>query len=405
MNKSTTYDMKRHEYLLHLPLGAALCGLALAACHADLDEPGATDGTDSEASGVTMTVGAAGTGTSGSSRPVFLFWDASTFLRTAATVDPEPELFYVSTPSQAITAYAPGSGKTTDVETWYDTGHAYLRNSQTVLVSGFSPERAAPDAQDTTKTLAERYARLCVPPELLGEDSLYVASGVCLGSETHPFSSPLQFVHASARLIVTAKLATGMPWPVKNVAVEQTDVSALLYRMTWKSYETADSLSRCGYVCETYNKKKDWDALSEAQQQAVRDRLKSFTYTANLPAYDHDLNGVAVAPIDTFYLRPGTSAVTLNITATMGGTESYQVRGKKFLFKNAKGKTITLQSGDSYELRLLFSKEDIQYGCQKLDFEDGGNFYVSIQPFETSTEKKTEETNDNETGGETPPEE
>jgi hypothetical protein len=195
-----------------------------------------------------------------------------------------------------------------------------------------------------------------------------------------------------------------MPWPVKNVAVEQTDVSKLLYRMTWKNYETADELSRCGYVCEDYVQAKDWDALSEAQQQAVHERLKSFTYTANLPAYDHDLNGVDVAPIDTFYLRPGTSDVTLNITATMGGTESYQVRGKKFLFKDATGKTITLQSGDSYELRLLFSKEDIQYGCQKLDFEDGGNFYVSIQPFETSTEEE-EETEKGETDGGTSPEE
>lgn len=325
------------------------------------------------------------------SPPVFLFWDASTLLRTDPKTDPTPELFFVASPQDSVPVYSPTDGTTTtDRERWYDTGHPYLDDDQTVLVSGFLPAAVAADADDETKTsMAERYAQLTVPPEMLALDSVWIAREARLGSSYNPFSKALCFVHASTRLIVKAQLASGMPKQVKGVQVRVSDSSAVLYRLQWQSYETNSELTKCGYVGAPFDKATDWDPLTEAQKTAVRSRLTSPTYASNLPtALVVSADAKQKAVIDTFYLRPGLSFLTLDIDATMGGTQNYRVRRLPVQLQDAQGQTLTLSSGDSYELTLHFSKADVQVSGQIVDFYDGENLYIGVQPFTTTIQNE-----------------
>jgi hypothetical protein len=42
---------------------------------------------------------------------------------------------------------------------------------------------------------------------------------------------------------------------------------------------------------------------------------------------------------------------------------------------------LVLHAGDSYEVTLNFNNIDIELEGRKLDFDEGGNVYIAIQPF------------------------
>lgn len=296
------------------------------------------------------------------SPPVFLFWNASTFLTGG-----EPDLFFVSSPAFTADHYYPTDTVTlaTDRTTWYDSGHAYLNDDQTVLVSGFIPVTAA----------GEDFKHIVLKSDMLGRDSVWIAGEAELGSSYNPFSRALTFVHASTRLIFKAQLAEGMSLPVRNVQVTVHPEGAALYALKWQSYTTSQQLKQCGFVAD-----EDYQP-SEADQKLAAQRLTLKTYTGQLPSANWvALNPSLIVTLDTVYVRPGLSRISLDVAAVMGTNQEYQVRNRTISFRQ-NDTDLTLESGDSYVVTLKFSKDDIYFGGYKVDFEEAGNYYVTASPF------------------------
>ncbi len=315
--------------------------------------------------------------------PVFMFWEAASLLRTSDTVAPQPDLFFVTSPSDPAWAYSPSGDKIeTDRETWYDTGHPYLNDDETVLASGFFPLSAARTDTAADGTVASDYTQLVLPPDMLGRDSLWIAREPVLGSSYNPFSQALCFVHATTRLVLKGQLAQGMSLPVHHVKVT-LHASDVLYRMQWHSYETTAQLRQSGFEVVDYDAAVDSARLSAADSAALAARL-TYTNRAYMPSYlVATMDTSAREPLGTFYLRPELTGLRIDVEAQMGtSNQLYEVLNWPITFADEAGNAIKLHSGDSYELILKFNMLSIELTGRKQDFQDGGNAYVTLKPYQ-----------------------
>lgn len=378
-----------------IPLFVALCALATA-CRSEVDDAVA----DTEAPTVMMRVGAQLATTKYNtltlddidpemSPPVFMFWDASTFIDETVL----PDLFFVTSPEEPAPTYTAGDGSTKrDTATWYDTGHPYLNDDETVLASGFIPSGAAsvkePATTDAdgkvTKEATLDYTRLTLPPDMLARDSLWIAKEALLGSSYNPFSKALRFIHATTRIVFKGQRAEGMGQRVHNVTVTVSDPAYVLYRMKWKYYYTASTLKKNGFVAVDYDKAVDYDPLTDADKAALSARL-THTFAGNLPGYSvAEADNTQRSDLGTFYLRPGLTGLRVDITATMGTATTYEVKNLPINFQDTDGNPVTLGSGDSYELVLKFNSLNLELNGVKTPFTNGGNAYITIRPFGSS---------------------
>lgn len=323
-------------------------------------------------------------------RPAFTFWDASTFL--AENGGTPKFYFFVEAPKSAIT-YSPkdSNSDATDETTWYDTGHTYLPNDQTVLASGYMPADMGSSSDD--------YQKLKVPSSLLATEDVWIADKSLLGSTYNPFDRAMSFVHATTRITFKAMLAQGMQSEIRNVVISIPE-SEVLYNMTWQYYTNGERLEDCRYWPDIYNREEDYLKLSDDEQKALTRRLTNdpdntkVGYAALLPTYSMvKILGFEKADLGTYYLRPEQSQVLINVHAimytTVDGDEtapavssSYDVIKMPISFGvDEKGLPVVLHAGDQYEITLLFNNVEIELSGRKLEFKDGGNVYIPIQPF------------------------
>jgi hypothetical protein len=359
-----------------------LCAL-LSACTSQVDDAVADAATEP----VLMRVGAqlvSPTVAETTSPPVFLFWEASSILEACDS------MFFLAIPdTNSVAAYYPTDLTTlkSDSTTWYDTGHPYLNDDETVLVTGFIPASAAAytdktDADGIT-TREYDYTHIVLPQEMLATDELWITQAALLGSSYNPFSKALSFIHATTRVIFKAQLAEGMSSPLRDVKLTVHPSGSVLYAMKWQSYPAMNRLTQCGFVVD-----EDYEP-SEADQTAAAERLVSKPYTNTLPSANQVAGNSALLPtLATFYLRPGLSGVTIDVTAKMGSSSSnltdYIVKNLAVTF-NQDNTAVTLGSGDSYELILKFSKDAITFSGTIAPFEEAGNYYVALTPFTTTS--------------------
>jgi hypothetical protein len=314
------------------------------------------------------------------SPPCFTFWDASTFLEQNGATN---QLYYSITAPDSVPAYTASNGTDqVDEATWFDTGHPYPDNDQTVLVSGFSPASIG-SAEDS-------YNELKFTPEMLVCDTAWIAREALTGSSYNPFSRALRFVHATTRVTFYATTAQGMTRPVllKEFNIPPSEV---LYRMKWTTYTDGSQLEDCRYLPAPYDVTKDYNSLTDDEKTALQERLryrymkdgKASLYT--LPTYLQVLGGEDPLCLGTYYLRPERSEVRINVSAYMiNGSERipYTVTNMPVPFvETDQSSSITLNAGDSYEVTLRFNNVEIELEGRKLPFDDGGNVYIAIQPF------------------------
>jgi hypothetical protein len=307
------------------------------------------------------------------SPPCFTFWDASTFLDQNGATN---QLYFSITAPDSVPAYTASNGTDqVDEATWFDTGHPYPDNDQTVLVSGFSPASIG-SAEDS-------YNELKLPPEMLACDAAWIAREALTGSGYNTFSRALRFVHATTRITFYATAAQGMARPVQNVTLS-IPPSEVLYRMYWTTYTDGTQLEQCRYLPAPYDEEKDYKPLTAEQKAVLADSL-SRTYKGTLPTYLQVLSGEERAYLGTYYLRPEQSRVRINVSATMINDKEalpYKVTNLPVSFVDTDQTTaITLNAGDSYEVTLRFNNVEIELEGRKLPFDEGGNVYIAVQPF------------------------
>lgn len=334
-------------------------GLLTVGCSSELDEVSST--TSEGATSMRVPVVIPSLTDTAMLSPVFLFWDASTFL-----AGEDPDLFFVAEQTQSVYDYYPTDTVTlaTDRTTWYDTGHPYLNDDETVLVSGFIPLTVA----------SEDYKSIVLLPDMWARDSVWIAKEARLGSSYNPFSQALRFVHATTQVIFKAQLADGMVQPIRDVQVVVHPEGAVLYAMRWQSYDQATDLTKCGFVADTTD---NYTNLSEAEQQTVAKRLTLQSSTP-LPFYSLvAAGGASPVEVGSVYVKPELETLCVDVHAKMGanGQESYDVLNRTITLNE------TLHSGDSYVITLMLDMLTIEVEGRKQDFDDGGTGFLTIQPF------------------------
>lgn len=309
--------------------------------------------------------------------PCFTFWHAATFLtQNGATCD-----FYCAvTATDSVPAYSATNG--TDAEdqtTWFDTQLPYPNNDQSVLASGFFPASIGSEE--------DLYKVLTLKPEMLARDTVWVARGSVLGSTFNNFSRALPFVHATARVIFKAKGHKDMQYRVRDVqlSLPKTEV---LYRMEWRPYHIGTDLEdSCLYLPLPYDEAVDLnpDNFTSKQWTAFEAALQGSLHSKFLPT-DFLVQSGSDDPmaLDTFYIRPEVSEMRLNVDAQMvrgGKNTTYKATNLRVPFVDEDKTPLVLHAGDSYEVTLNFNNIDIELEGRKLDFDEGGNVYIAIQPF------------------------
>jgi hypothetical protein len=309
--------------------------------------------------------------------PMFTFWDASTFLKENGA---KPELYFAIEASSLVTSYTSKQDPYgIDESTWYDTGHSYLPNDQTVLLSGYIPARIG----------SEDHKRLTLEPDMLACNSVWIAKESLLGSTYNPFSRALQFVHATTQINFKAMLAEGMTRSIQDVTLTIPE-SEVLYRMEWRTQDDGNKLDQCHFSPISYDRATDYEPLSVEVKESLANRLKCHWNEGNLPSYAQVSNGIKEkADLGTFYLRPEQTQVVISVTATMytevgnghpAVASTYKVSKMAIPF-GTDADPVTLQSGDKYEITLKFNNVEIELEGRKLPFSNGGNVSIPIQPF------------------------
>ncbi|MCR4603328.1 MAG: hypothetical protein K5683_07340 [Prevotella sp.] len=284
--------------------------------------------------------------------PQFIFWTATHF-------DADPQSlatpFIAQVPSGTIDDYN---------STRYNTFERYPDNNELVYATGFWP---APVTSGTglTFTSANDYTSFDIPEEWVGKKDILVANGVITGNEAHPFttSTPLEFIHAQAQLIIYAKLADDMSKFVKHITLEFTNASRpelLVWNKLAGRYVVQGGKTTSRLVT---------DYGQTLANQLSKDRTQF---------------------VDNIFIVPTTStSVTANIKFWMADTaeglnvESDLIKKESgditISFVDADSNPINLNAGDSYTLTLEFGVNTINlYGRLKA-WEDGGYVAVPIK--------------------------
>lgn len=216
-------------------------------------------------------------------------------------------------------------------------------------------------------------------PYFTGHADIMTARAIT-GSGYLPFDKPLEFRHKQARVNFVAIKSIRMTKLVRNVRIKVPYASQLIDYLEWDAAEQdfmpvafAKSRSDEHYFGQIWNGqgKNPYDQLSTAQKDNP-ESTDDFRY------------------IGTVYLTPGKNQVECTISAHIGDREhddelyedeKYHYDFKQTIkFLDPQGNPLTLQAGDSYVIRLIFSDDMISVKAYYPQWQSGGEEPLPIKP-------------------------
>jgi hypothetical protein len=318
-------------------------------------------------------------------QPLFLFWTSGNFNNTSA-VAPD---FFVKVPDGEINDFS---------VTQFNTNEYYPLNNKTVYACGIAP---APGEGYLEPVTAGSYTKfnIGVPDTGVDDDDCGVtdvmAAAVLSATDAAPFTqaTPLNFKHLLTKLSFRARLADDMTKFVKYVKVLfpgnlaplslEWNTNEQQYEVTGGTTGTNDFLFGNYFTTEDAGLPRSNNTL---YYQLSADRNQQMGYTHIVPPGSsinvHIIYKMADY-IDSFDLKERMDAgETLTPEEIRKARTVVDVdREISIPFYESDGTTeVSLKAGDAYTINLVFNVYTIEMVGQKRDWEDGGYFYIPIQP-------------------------
>lgn len=315
-------------------------------------------------------------------QPLFLFWTSGNF-NNASAVAPN---FFVKVPEGEINDFS---------VTQFNTQEYYPLNNKTVYACGLAP---APGDGYLEPVTTGSYAKFNIGvPDTGVDDDAYGVTDVMIAdvlsaTESVPFAqaNPLKFKHAMTKLSFRARLADDMTKFVKYVKVRfpgslapvTVEWNATDQKYEVKGGETAYLFGNY-FTTESARLARSNNTL---YYQLSADRNQQMGYTHIVPPGTsmtvHIVYKMADY-IDSFDLKERMDAgETLTPEEIRKARTVVDVdREITIPFYESDGTTaLELKAGDAYTINLVFNVYTIEMVGQKRDWEDGGYFYIPIQP-------------------------
>ena len=315
-------------------------------------------------------------------QPLFLFWTSGNFNNTSA-VAPN---FFVKVPDGEINDFS---------VTQFNTHEYYPLNNKTVYACGLAP---APGEGYLEPVTTGSYAKFNIGvPDIGVDDDAHGVTDVMIAdalsaTDASPFTQaqPLNFKHALTKLSFRARLADDMTKFVKYVKVRFPG-SLTPLTVEWNTnnqkYEVKGGetpyLFGNYFTTETAGLARSNNTLF---YQLSADRNQQMGYTHIVPpGYSMTVHIVYKMAdyIDSFDLKERMDAgETLTAEEIRKARTVVDVdREITIPFYESDGTTaLELKAGDAYTVNLIFNVYTIEMVGQKRDWEDGGYFYIPIQP-------------------------
>ena len=315
-------------------------------------------------------------------QPLFLFWTSGNFNNTSA-VAPD---FFVKVPDGEINDFS---------VTQFNTHEYYPLNNKTVYACGLAP---APGEGYLEPVTTGSYAKFNIGvPDIGVDDDAHGVTDVMIAdalsaTDASPFTQahPLNFKHALTKLSFRARLADDMTKFVKYVKVRFPG-SLTPLTVEWNTnnqkYEVKGGetpyLFGNYFTTETAGLARSNNTLF---YQLSADRTQQMGYTHIVPpGYSMTVHIVYKMAdyIDSFDLKERMDAgETLTAEEIRKARTVVDVdREITIPFYESDGTTaLELKSGDAYTINLVFNVYTIEMVGQKRDWEDGGYYYIPIQP-------------------------
>lgn len=230
-------------------------------------------------------------------------------------------------------------------------------------------------------------------PYLVGHVDIMTASAIT-GSGYLPFNEPLEFRHKQARVSFMAIKANTMTKLVRNVRIRVPYGDQIIDYLEWnpieqdfmpvafpKGYKPEGSPE--GSPSNHYPGEHYFGQIWNGQGENIYDQLATAQSANPEPTDDFRYIG-------TVYLMPGKNQLECTISAHIGDRESdgdlYENEAYHYDFKQTirfldeRGNPLTLQAGDSYVIRLIFSDDMISVKPHYPQWQPGGEEPLPIKP-------------------------
>ena len=294
-------------------------------------------------------------------QPMFLFWTEGNFNSATASA---PD-FFVRTPDGEIDTY-----KTSP----FGTQVYYPIQNKTIYATGFAP--APGDGYlsfategDYSKFIIPARPAGSVPADAYGVMDILSAPRIS-ATDSNPFTvaNPLQFSHAQTKLSFDATIPRHMPKYVRYVQIKlpaQYVPQSVEWNETSQRYEVRGGTGEDVLLLNYWT---DGEGVLSTDPRANETMRNQLSYTKK-----EDMGYTYIVPPGN-YLQ---FKVVFKITDTADGFE-YNKGIKDVEVPVEVRLDATLEAGDAYLIHLSIDTHDIELAAQKVDWEKGGTYYVSV---------------------------
>ncbi len=252
-------------------------------------------------------------------------------------------------------------------QTPFNTGCYYPTADQNVYVSGYYPA-------DSLQKVSDYYAGECMELKSTtrpGLTDILVATNTLKGSASAPLDAAdagsLTFNHALAKVTFKGILDPSMTKYISNVTLTLPAAGQLM-RGLYASYDNCE-----GQIFQPY-----------AWQEEEGVTLPEWT-SRTLTGY---LISEEAKELGTVYVVPGYS-ITVDVSYRFSEKnityEDITNKGLVVYFTDSNNESISLKSGDSYEVTLSFLENTIELTAQPVAWQEGGEIYIPLYPYKNIT--------------------